>query len=239
MSGTTIIAIAVMVLVLIGMLVIKKTMAASPMLQPILFLCVALELGLVVFVFYKQLNPSPSSTRLEKQKRIYYTKGFIAGKAIKDDASGKLVLVLSSGSQEDMSVKELIKGLQKSFGGITVAEVANGNSEEIQEITAAMVNAALKEHADADIIAFMGTLPANYSSLSTGKAKLFLFDTGSAELKRLKRDVESGKIIGIMWPKSNQPKPGDDLEKTEQQIFDRRYIIITKGNIGANAEIFK
>ena len=44
MDGNTLIyiAIAVMVMVLIAMLVVKKTMATSPMLQPVLFLCFAI-----------------------------------------------------------------------------------------------------------------------------------------------------------------------------------------------------
>ena len=58
------IAIPLMILVLIGMLVVKKTMASSPMLQPMLFLCVALELGLVISVFYKQLSGGGSSGAL-------------------------------------------------------------------------------------------------------------------------------------------------------------------------------
>lgn len=240
MTGTTIIAIAAMVLVLIGMLIVKKTMATSPMLQPLLFLCVAAELGLVIFVFYRQLNGPGYSTRLEKQKRVYYSKGLIAGEAIKSAGSGKLLLILGSGAKGDMSLQELVKGLEKSRGGsIVVDEVANGNSEEIQEITADMVNAVIKQHGDAEIIAMIGTLPYNYSSVSFGKAKIFLFDTGSAELRRLKRDIESEKIIGIVMSAKNPPKPSEPLEKTEKDIFNRRYFILNKGNIAENAELFR
>lgn len=240
MNGSIIISIAAMVLVLIGMLIVKKTMAASPMLQPLLFLCVALELGLVIFVFYRQLNGPSYSGRLEKQKRIYYSKGYVAGEAIKSAGSGKLLLILGSGAKADLSLQELVKGLEKTRGGsIVVEEIASSNTEEIQEITADMVNAVIKQHPDAEIIAMIGTLPYNYGSVSFGKAKIFLFDSGSTELKRLKRDIESEKIIGIMMSVKNPPKPAEELEKTEKEIFNKRFFIINKGNIAANAEYFK
>ena len=177
----------------------------------------------------------PEFSRLEMQKRIYFSKGFVAGKAIKADAPGKLLLIIGSGAKYDMLLQELIRGLEQTRGGSIVEEEVGGE----EEITADMVNRVISRHPDAGVIAFAGTLPYDYSKLNTGAAKLFLFDPGAAELRPLKADVESGRIIGIVWSRNNQPRYDEAPRGTDEQIFDRRYIIITKGNIGANAEIFK
>ena len=160
MSGT-IVAIALMVLVLIGMLVVKKTMAASPMLQPVLFVCVALELGLVVFVFYKQLGKS-STGALERQFKIYHAKGFVAGEAIKAKASGKVLVVVNSGnyrgekatvvavlSKNDRVVLKLDKG-DANLGKRTVKKSkANPNGGLVERAVSVHVSNVKKAAAEA------------------------------------------------------------------------------------------
>lgn len=236
MSGT-IVAIAVMVLVLIGMLVVKKTMAASPMLQPVLFLCVALELGLVVFVFYKQLGKS-STGALERQLKIYHAKGFVAGEAIKAKASGKVLVVVNSGNKADKSMEELFKGMEKGLGAAPVVDELKTNPEIQEEATAETVNAVLAKHTDAKVIVFIGTLTEKFDRLNTGSAKVFLFDPGQADLRTLKKAIEQDKIIGVMMSKDNPPKNKEKLEKTDREIFDKRYFIIDKGNLGQYGKYF-
>ena len=237
MSGT-IVAIAVMVLVLIGMLVVKKTMAASPMLQPVLFLCVALELGLVVFVFYKQLGKS-STGALERQLKIYHAKGFVAGEAIKAKASGKVLVVVYAGTKADKSMQKLFEGLEKGLGAKPVVDEIKIDPEIQEEATAETVNAVLAKHTDAKVIVFIGTLTEKFDRLNTGNAKVFLFDPGQADLRTLKKYIESGKIIGLMMSRENAPRIKEPLENTDKEIFDKRYFIIDRDNIAQYAEYFQ
>lgn len=238
--NTTVLAIIVMVLVLIGMLIIKKTMSASPMLQPVLFLCVALELGLVIFVFYNQLfGKGEGATRLEKQKRIYYAKGFIAGEELKRVESGKALIILPGGGQNDLSLQELIKGFKAARGGeIVVDELPSGNEGDIQEITPDMVNKVIRKHQGVAVIVFVNTTPENFGSVSRGKAKLFMVDSGSALPSKIK--LALGKtVIGVIFSRRNQPKSSEALEKTDREIFDKRFVYIHAGNAAANAEFLK
>ena len=239
--NTTVLAIIVMVLVLIGMLIIKKTMSASPMLQPVLFLCVALELGLVIFVFYNQLfGKGEGATRLEKQKRIYYAKGFIAGEELKRVESGKALIILPGGGQNDLSLQELIKGFKAARGGeIVVDELPSGNEGDIQEITADMINKVIRKHQGVAVIVFVNTTPEKFGSVSLGKAKIFMVDSGSALPKQIGAALKSGKVIGVIFSRRNQPKSSEALEKTDREIFDKRFVYIHAGNAAANAEFLK
>ena len=82
------IAIPLMILVLIGMLIVRKTMQSSPMLQPILFVCVALELGLVISVFYRTLGGAKSGVHrlllqlvmhAAERTAAFFVKGLVDG----------------------------------------------------------------------------------------------------------------------------------------------------------------
>ena len=240
MSGT-IIAIAVMVLVLIGMLVVKKTMAASPMLQPVLFLCVALEMGLDIFVFYNQLfgKSGDGKSRIEKQTRIYYSKGFIAGEELKRVAGGKALIILTGGGQNDPSLQELVKGFTTARGGeVVVDEVQNNSGDDVQEITADMINKVIRKHQGVEVVVLVNTTPEKFGSISLGKAKLLMVDSGGAIPKQIKAELGK-KIIGVIFSKRNQPKGSEALDKTERAIFDKRFVYVHAGNAAANAEFLK
>ena len=236
MDGQTLIyiAIAVMVLVLIGMLVIKKTMSTSPMLQPILFLCLAIEFGLVGFVVLKSCGGK--SNRLDNYIRREETKGFVAGKAL---SGKKVLLILTEGASESKVIKEgLIKGLKDNGCEVTVAEVKNNAPEgDIQIITHKDIDPLLAANADATLIAFYDTLPADYARMSTAgkkEVKYFLFNSGSADYKHIAKDIKGDKIVGIIIPNSkSKVKPSDPVERNLQEAFDKRYILVTKKNLDA------
>ena len=232
-----------MVMVLIGMLVVKKTMATSPMLQPILFLFVAIELGLVGFVIYNNVSGGGAGgSRLENYIRREEAKGFIAGKAL---SGKKILLVLNEGSGESKTIKDgLLKGLKANGCEVTIAEIKNNAPDgDIQIITHKEIDAVLVNHKDATLIAFYDTFPADFSRLSTsGKKEVqyLLFNSGSAEMKQLAKEIKNDKIAGLIVPRNDaKVKPSDPVEKDLQQAFDKRYILINKGNADANGEYFK
>ena len=244
MDGNTLIyiAIAVMVMVLIAMLVVKKTMATSPMLQPVLFLCVAIELGLVGFVVYKNVSGSGNTGRLANYIRREEAKGFAAGKAL---SGKKILLIMNEGAAESKVNKEgLFKGLKDNGCEIVVAEIKNTAPEgDIMVITYKDVDKVLANHQDAKIIAFYDTFPADYHRISTNGKKdvqYFLFSNGSADMKNIGKDIKDKKIIGIVVPRSNTKiKPSDPVERNLEQAFEKRYILVTAGNLDANKDLFK
>lgn len=234
----TYIAIAVMILLLIGMLVVKKTMASSPMLQPILFLCVALELGLVIFVFYNQLSGGGAATdALEKACRKEAAKAVVAGKKLKSAAAGKkALLIMPNGSKESKQGQAFIKALTENYGQVTVDE-PKANPESDIGITKKDIDEVLAKHKDAELVIFYNSLPEGYKA--EDKKVYFLFDRGSGDGKQIKKDIESGKIIGIVLSQDKVTvKASDPVEKDPEEAFKKRYILIDKGNIGANAKYF-
>lgn len=241
MSTATVIAIIAMVFVLIGMLIVKKTMAASPMLQPILFLCLALELGLVVFVFYNQLSGGGKSSALEKAERREYAKGVKAGEFLKSKASGQKVLVISTANSKTSKIYQaFIKGIKEKFGDVTEDETKAKDSEGGDDggVTADDVKEVLDKHADAQVIVFYGAFPGNYEKLDT-KASFFLIDAGAADTAKVKKDIDGGKILGIIIAKSKTGiKPSDPVEKDPAEAFDKRYILVEKSNLPANKDNF-
>ena len=234
-----------MVLLLVGMLVIKKTMAASPMLQPVLFLCVAIELGLVGFVVWNQFFNKEASSRTKNIYRREYAKGVGIGKFLKEKAGGKKVVIISSsGTKGNQGYMELVKGFKENYGDVTEAETEPKNTEGgdgNDAVTLDDVKKVVAANSSADIIIFNGTLPGNYKDLNT-KALFFLLDNGSAELAQIKADIESGKIIGALVALSSDKsgiKPSDPVEKNPDEAFKKRYVIVEKSNLKANEEYFK
>ena len=238
----TYIAIALMILVLVAMLVVKKTMAASPMLQPVLFLCVAVELGLVISVFYNQLSGGGKSGALANAERREYAKGFAAGEFLKSKASGKKVLVICSANSKTSKIYQaMIKGIKEKFGDVIEEETKAKETETGDDgVTVEDIKEVLAKQPNAEVIVFYGTLPANYDKIGT-KAEFFLIDTGAADLQKVKKDIENGKILGtiVALPTSKTKlKPSDPVEKDPTEAFKKRYVLVDKSNVAANAEYF-
>ncbi|MBQ6352403.1 MAG: hypothetical protein IJJ28_03955, partial [Lentisphaeria bacterium] len=96
MDITTVIVVAVMAIVLIAMLICKKSMATSPMLQPILFLCVALELGGVIYVIYNNVGGGGSKSIIKGQMAFYHSRGYVAAELLNKKAPGKKILLIAN-----------------------------------------------------------------------------------------------------------------------------------------------
>ena len=233
----TIIAIAVMILLLIGMLVIKKTMANSPMMQPVLFLCVALELALVIFVFYNQLSGGGGdNSAIGRAIRREEVKASIVGAYLKEKMGGKKTVILcSSGTKESKIGGAFLGAFKKSYGEATEVELKPNNDEsgDVGDgIPLKDVEEALKGHEDAELIVFYVGLPKDYKKLNA-KAAYFLFEQGAADIKDIKSLITSGKIVGIITGQKNPPKTSDPIEKNDKEAFDKRYILVDKGNLNS------
>ena len=234
----TYVCIAAMILLLIGMLVVKKTMANSPMMQPVLFLCVALELALVIFVFYNQLsgNSSGSDSAIGKAIRREEIKANIVGKYLKEKMGGKKTVILcSSGTKESKLGKAFLEAFKKSYGDATEVELKPNNDEsgDVGDgIPLKDVEEALNGHEDAELIVFYVGLPKDYKKMKT-KAAFFLFEQGAAEVKDIKSYITGGKIVGIITGQKNPPKSKDPIEKDDKEAFDKRYILVDKGNLNS------
>ena len=110
----------------------------------------------------------------------------------------------------------------------------NSETESDEGVTVEEVKEVLARHTDAQVVIFYGTLPANYSRLDT-KAEFFLFDTGAADTNRVKKDIEGGKILGVIVGKQNTGiKSSDPVEKDPTEAFNKRYILVEKSNIKNN-----
>ena len=230
----TYIAISVMILLLIGMLVIKKTMASSPMLQPLQFLCVALELGLVIYVFYNQLTGGGAGKdALGRAARREEVKANVVGAYLKGKVGGKKTVVLCSfGTKETTLGKTFLEAFGKSYGEITQVELKENPDEGTGEgVPLKDVEEALKGYEDAEVIVFYGgTVPVKYERLKT-KAVYFFFDQGSGTNQQIRKDIKSGKLIGLLIGKPNPPKSKAPIEDDDKVAFDNRYIIIDGGNL--------
>lgn len=240
MSTATVIAIAVMVLLLVGMLIIKKTMAASPMLQPILFVCVAIELGLVGFVVWNQFFHKGDSDRLTNAMKKEYVKGTGIGKFLKEKAGGRKVVIISaSGVKESKTYQEFVRGIKEAYGDVTEAETkkkdgdgGDGNDaitlDDIKEVVAA--------NSSADIFIFNETLPRDYQDLDT-KASFFVWGGSAENPAQIRADIEGGKIIGVLFAipgDKSGVKPNDPVEKDPDEAFKKRYVIVDKSNLKDN-----
>ena len=247
MDITTVIVVAVMAIVLIVMLVCKKSMATSPMLQPILFLCVALELGGVIYVIYNNLSGGSGTKSIIKgQMAFYHSRGAIAGDFLKKLAPGKKILLIPNPGWETSRMDgSLIEALKKTYGDTIEIDtiVVPPNAEEqgimISELmTNKALDAIIDKHPDAGIVAFLYGLPENPQRMKIFSKKgteIFLFEMGSAEGKWLSKKIADGTISGVIVAKRGvkhtEPPKGNDKD-----TFDVRYILVTKDNLDANRE---
>lgn len=234
------IAIGAMVLVLVGMLVAKNGMANSPMLQPLLFLCVMIELGLVIYVFYDQFGVQNGV--VANQERLERAKGFAAGKFLAggDGTKGKKLLIVNgAGARENRCARALAEAFESQYGPIIGDEVAEKSPDGDYVPPAAKdIEAVLRRHPEAEVVVFKGTLPEDYDKLNIGK--IFLFDRGSADLERIRKDIAEGRIAGIVFTRKGvRIRSSDKVEKDPEAAFDKRCIIIDRNNLDANAAYFE
>ena len=186
-------------------------------------------------------NKRPSDVK-GKMLKIFHARGVAAGNAIKAaGADGKvLVVFMDFGNKTNEGGDVILKGMEEALGSRPVADGIDVENIEIEEgVTPAMVNAVLAKHADAKVIAFFGTLPEKFRDVNIGTAKVFLFDSGCAEPSKLKGYIENGKIIGLMVVREDAPRISAPLEETDEEIFDKRFLIIDRGNIAQYAEYFQ
>lgn len=246
MDFTTVIVVAVMAVVLIAMLICKKTMATSPMLQPILFLCVAIELGGVIYVIYNNVSGGSSGTRgiINNQLAFYHSRGAIAGEFLKAKAAGKkMLLIANPGYDQSRMDQSLIKALKESFGefDIDTIEVPPNAEEQGIMISDLMTNKALDaiidKHPDAGVICFLYGLPENPQRMKIFSKKdrpvIFLFEVGAAEGKWLSKQLQSEVISAVIISKRGV-KHTEPAKRNDKDTFDVRYILVNKDNLEAN-----
>ena len=234
------IAIGAMILVLVGMLVAKNNLANSPMLQPLLFACVMIELGLVIYVFYDQFGKQNGV--IANQERRERAKGFVAGKFLAGNAGTKgkkLLIVNGAGAKDNRYTRALNEALKGQYGSLIEDEVAeNAPDGDFVPPAAKDIEEVLKRHPDAEIVAFKDTLPEDYGQLNIGK--IFLFDRGNADLGQLRKDIEGGRIVGVIFTRRGvRIRSTDKVEKDPEAAFEKRYILIDKTNLEANAAYFE
>lgn len=244
MDITTIIVVAVMAAVLIVMLVCKKSMATSPMLQPVLFLCVALELGGVGYVIWKNVGGKGSSGIINNQLAFYHSRGYVAGEYLAQKAPGKkLLLIASPGWETSRMDNKLIEALKKTYGEVEVdtIEVPPNAEEQGIMISELMTNKALDavidKHPGVGVVAFLYGLPENPQRMKVLSKKdhpvIFLFETGSAEGKWLAKKIADETISGVIIAKSGV-KHTTPPKRKDKDTFDVRYILVNKDNLDAN-----
>lgn len=235
------IAIGAMILVLVGMLVAKNNLANSPMLQPLLFLCVMVELGLVIYVLYDQFGRQNGVAA--NYERREWAKGFVAGRflAASEGTRGRKLLIINSSGAGDNRYARALRGALKAQYGSLIEDEVKDNSPEGDYIAPAAkdIEEVLQRHPEAEVVAFAdNTLPEDYGQLNV--TKIFLFDRGSADLGQVRKDVAEGRIAGVILPRKGVRFKGTDKVETDpEEAFKKRYVLIDKSNLDANAAYFE
>jgi|GEM_PF-2868676 len=246
MDITTVIVVAVMAIVLIAMLICKKSMATSPMLQPILFLCVALELGGVIYVIYNNVGGGGSKSIIKGQMAFYHSRGYVAAELLNKKAPGKKILLIANPGWETSKMDgSLIEALKKNYGPVEVDTIVMPPNAEEQGImiselmTNKAVDGIIEKHPDAGIVAFLYGLPENPQRMKIFTKKdrpvIFLFEMGSAEGKWLTKKIADETISGLIVAKRGV-KHTEPPKRNDKDTFDVRYILVTKDNLDANRE---
>ena len=174
----------------------------------------------------------------EKRERA---KGFCAGKFLAGNAETKgkkLLIINSAGSKDNRYTQMLNNALKEQYGSLEADEVKDNSPEgDFIAPKAKDIEEVLARHPGMEVVAFKDTLPEDYSRLKIGK--IFLFNTGSADTKQVMKDIKSGKIVGVIFTiKGVRIKSTDKVENDPEEAFKKRYILIDKSNVDANASYF-
>ena len=174
----------------------------------------------------------------EKRERA---KGFYAGKFLAGNAETKgkkLLIINSAGAKDNRYTQMLNNALKEQFGSLEADEVKDNSPEgDFIAPKAKDIEEVLARHPGVEVVAFKDSLPEDYGRLKIGK--IFLFNTGSADTKQVMKDIKSGKIVGVIFTiKGVRIKSTDKVESDPEEAFKKRYILIDKSNVDANAAYF-
>ena len=178
---------------------------------------------------------------IRNYERREQAKGFAAGKFLAGNAEtkGKKLLVINSaGAKTNRYTQVLDNALKEQYGSLIEDEVKDNSSEgDFIAIKAKDIEEVLARHKDAEVFVFKDTLPEDYTKLKI--KNIFLINSGSGDLKQIQKDIKSGKILGIIFTiKGVRIKSTDKVESNPEEAFKKRYILIHKGNVDANAAYF-
>lgn len=241
-----ILGVVLMAIGLVGMIFCSKKQKTNPAMQPVaLGLFVVVIIGAVLML--KTMFGDDQST-IDNELRFANSRGFVAGKFIAAQASGKKVLFVAYPNYEkNEHSMGVIKAFKDGFGSENVVvdtlKVPADFEESGRTIEEFMqpkdFDELLAKHADAAVVVTVIGLPEKARNMKAFKAAadkrpvFFLINQGMFAGKNLVESIKNGTVAGILIPsptaKYDVKAPGD-LEKA----FAIRYVLVDKNNLDAN-----
>ncbi len=214
------------------------------------YICIgAVVLGLIP-VYLTQFGQSTSSAQeaaLERADVFAGAQGEVLGVYVQQNYSGKTVAVLLPAGKDDNKLyKALIDGFVKGLGkepDKTIVRPAMDMDSDVPPVEQAKIYDsaesfdALFESVGCDVILNFSGLPgdeketAACATLESDKIILILPENYNNYPDRIVDAVKSGSVGALVILNANPIGASEDLPEGIRQIFDSKYVLLTRENI--------
>lgn len=244
--------VAVMVVGLVGMIICSKKRATNPAMQPLSFVLFLVVLA-GAFMWLREsgiIGSSSANTAVGKEHAFNEAKGVISGQFMKKAAPGRKVLAIATpGYENDVFLKTMLKSFSEEYGAevaidtIDVPEGADdGSISYIDLMSAKAIKEVIARHDGIGVILFITGFPERYKQMGIFSKKdspaVFCYSRGQVTNKELVDAVKKGEITGLIVSQKKVDRK-KEVKGSDQEIFDIRYVLISKDNIDSKMDFFK
>ena len=250
---------AVMVVALIGMIVCSKKQKTNPGAQPV---AIALLIVVVVCGIYMLKESGTfgggNTGMIKSETRFYASQGYTAGKFIaKNIPGGKVLLIENEGFATNPRETAFIKALKEGLGSndvkvvaLTILNPPKRPKGMPADMPMAMMEMATSKDFDATIAANSGQniiisvvgLPQDAARMKLWKMpaatrpKLILIGGGMGGSIKLAPAISKGMISAVIRISPRAKFDDEGAPSAFEDAFKKRYILIDKSNLKANAK---
>ena len=249
----------VMVVALVGMIICSKKQKTNPGAQPIAIALLIVVIISGIYMLYKNnIFGSSNTGMIESENHYYASQAYTVGKYIaKNIPGGKVLLIENDGFEKSKRETAFISALKEGMGNNNVKVVAitllnkpkrpKGMPKDMpmmpmmEMMTSKDFDATLSANNSQNVVISLIGLPRDASKMklwrmpAATRPKLILIGSGMGSSIKLGSAIKKGMISAIVMISKNAKFDDEGAPSAFEDAFKKRYILIDKANLEANA----
>jgi hypothetical protein len=249
----------VMVAALIGMIICSKKQKTNPGTQPIAIALLIVVIACGIYMLNKSGTfGNSNASMIESENHFYASQGYMVGKFIAKNIPGAKVLLIenenfSKSKRETGFIEALKEGMGNNNVKAVVLTILNkpkrpkGMPEDMpmmpmtEMMTSKDFDATISENKEQNVIISVIGLPNDAAKMKLWKMpagarpKLILVGGGMGGSVNLAPAIEKGMVSAVVTVSPQAKFDEEGAPSAFEDAFKKRYILIDKTNLKANA----